>query len=69
MINIYSDNHQSTLNYLKDTEVNIHNILIMAGNFNIRDSNWKSSYSFYSIHSDTLLKIVDFFDLKLFLPI
>jgi len=38
MINIYSDDYQSALKYLKDTEVNICNVLIMAGDFNIRDS-------------------------------
>ena len=38
MINVYSNNYQSASNYLKDTEVNLHNVLIMAGNFNIRNS-------------------------------
>jgi len=38
LINIYSDSSQSVLKYLKNTEVNIHNIIIMMGNFNIRDS-------------------------------
>ena len=38
MINIYLDNNQTALKYLKDTEANIHNVLIMAGNFNIRDN-------------------------------
>jgi len=38
LINIYSDLLQSALKYLKDTKVNIHNVLIMTGNFNIRDS-------------------------------
>ena len=37
LLNIYSDFNQSALKYLKDTEVDIHNILIMTGNFNIRD--------------------------------
>ena len=37
----------------------------MVGNFNIRDSNWNSSYSFYLIHSDTLLDIANSFDLKI----
>jgi len=31
MINVYSDYYQSALNYLKDTEANFHNVLIMAG--------------------------------------
>ena len=38
MINVYSDNNHLALKYLKDTKANIHNILIMAGDFNIRYS-------------------------------
>ena len=38
MINIYLDDNHSALKYLKDTEANICNVLIMADNFNIRDS-------------------------------
>ena len=37
LINIYSDLSQSALKYLKNTEVNINNVLIMTGDFNIRD--------------------------------
>jgi len=36
-MNIYSDASYSALKYLKNTEVNINNLLIMTGNFNIRD--------------------------------
>ena len=36
-MNIYSDTSHSVLKYLKDTKVNINNLLIMTGNFNIRD--------------------------------
>ena len=39
MINLHSNDCQSALKYLKDTEVNIWNVLIMANDFNIRDSN------------------------------
>ena len=38
LINIYSDSSQLALKYLKDTKTNIHNVIIMTGNFNIRDS-------------------------------
>jgi len=38
IMNIYSDSLHSTLKYLKDTEVNILNLLIMTGDLNIRDS-------------------------------
>ena len=66
MINIYLDNNYLALKYLKDTKANIHNILTMAGDFNIRDSDWNLSYSFYSSHSDSLVEIVDSFNLNLF---
>jgi len=36
IINVYSDNCQSALKYLKDSEVNIWNMIIMAGDFNIK---------------------------------
>jgi len=38
MINIYLDSDQSTLKHIKDTEANLQNVLIMTGDFNIRDS-------------------------------
>ena len=38
LINIYSNSSLSALKYLKDTEVDIPNVLIMIGDFNIRDS-------------------------------
>jgi len=38
MIDVYSDTNQTALKYLKNTEANIHNVLVMAGDFNIRDS-------------------------------
>ena len=40
LMNIYSDASHSALKYLKDTEVNIWNLLIIAEDFNIRDSLW-----------------------------
>jgi len=53
------------LKYLKDTEANIHNVLIMADNFNIRDSNWNSIFPFHSVHSNLLTDIVESMDLCL----
>jgi len=38
IMNIYSDSSHTALKYLKDTEVNIENVLLMTGDFNIRDS-------------------------------
>jgi len=38
ILNVYSDSSHTALKYLKDTEVNIDNIVLMTGEFNIRDS-------------------------------
>ena len=69
MINIYSNNHQSVLKYLKDTKFNFYNVLVMASNSNIKDRYWNSSYPFHSTHSNVLFDIMDSFDLKLSYPI
>ena len=57
MINIYLDSFQSALKYLKDTEVDIYNVLIIIGDFNIRDSLWDPYYLHHSIYSDLLINI------------
>jgi len=68
-MNIYSDSSQVALKYLKNTKVNIWNILVMTSNFNIRDSLWDPSYPFHSSHSNLLFDIADFFNLGLSEPI
>ena len=69
IINIYSDDQQFILEYLKDTKVNLNNILIMTENFNIRNNNWNPSYSHRSTHVNTLREITDSFNLKLLMLI
>ena len=68
MINVYSNATQTALKYIKDTEANIHNVLVIAGNFNIRNSSWNLSFNFHSIHSDLITDIADFLDLILSNP-
>ena len=65
IMNIYSDSSHTTLKYLKDTEVNINNIVLMTGDFNIRNSLWDSIFPFHSSFSDDLIIIVDSFNLTL----
>jgi len=67
-MNIYSDSFHSTLKYLKDTEVNILNLLIMTGNFNIRDSIWDPSFPYHSAINNNLMIIADSFNLDLLIP-
>ena len=65
IINIYSDASHSALKYLKNTEVSINNLLIMTGDFNIRDSLWDSSFPYHSSISNNLIIIADSFNLEL----
>jgi len=65
LMNIYSDSSHSALKYLKDTKVNVINLLIMTGDFNIWDSLWDPSFSHHSSISDDLLIIADSFNLNL----
>ena len=57
------------LKYLKNTEINLNNILIMTGDFNIRNNNWNPAYLHYSIFADTLREIAISFNLELSTPI
>ena len=67
IIDIYSDDQQNALKYLKDIEINLNNVLIMTENFNIRDNDWDLSYSHHLVHTDILTEINDSFDLRLFI--
>jgi len=69
MINIYLDEQQLALKYLRDTEVNIHNILIITWDFNIRDRDRDLAYPHYLVHSNTFTYIADSFELRLFFPV
>jgi len=68
ILNIYSDSSHTALKYLKNTEVNIGNILIMTGDFNIRDHLWNPSFPHHSTISDDLFIIADSFNLSLSNP-
>ena len=65
MINVYLDSSQSALKYLKDTKVNINNILIITRDFNIRDNFWDPNFPYYSTYRDTFFEITDSFQLEI----
>jgi len=68
ILNVYSDSSHIALKYLKDTEVNIDNVVLMTGDFNIRDSLWDPTFPFHSSISDNLIIIAVSFDLTLSSP-
>ena len=67
-MNVYSDSSHTALKYLKDTEANIDNVILMTGDFNTRDSLWNFSFPFYSSIGDDLIIIADSFNLSLSSP-
>ena len=66
IINIYSDEHQTALKYLKNIKADLNNILIITRDFNIRDNDWNPIYFYYSVYTDILMEITDSFDLRMF---
>jgi len=64
-MNVYSNPSYSVLKYLKDTEINIHNLFIMTGDFNIRDSLWDPSFPHHLSISNDFIIIADSFNLEL----
>jgi len=65
LINVYSNLSQAALKYLKNTEVEISNILILTGDFNIRDHFWDLNFPYYSYYRETLFEIVDSLQLEI----
>ena len=68
IINVYSGSSHTALKYLKDTKVNINNVLVITGDFNIRDSLWDITFPHHSIISDDLMIVTDSFNLVLLSP-
>jgi len=66
LINVYLDEHQYVLEVLQDTPSALNNVLLMMGDFNIKDNDWDPSFPHYSLHSDDLLTIANSFGLDLF---
>ena len=64
ILNIYLDDHQSALKYLKNIEANTNNVIIMVDDFNIRDSNSDPHFPYHSIHADILSELADSFNLE-----
>ena len=64
-MNIYSDSSHTAIKYLKDTEFDLRNLLVIMEDFNICDSLWDPSFSHHSFISDNFFAIADLFNLFL----
>ena len=67
-MNVYSDLSQAALKYIKNTKVEISNVLILTSDFNIRDHFWDLNFPYHSHHRETLFKIADLLQLEIFKP-
>jgi len=65
LMNIYSDSSHTAIKYLKDMELDLRNLLIMTGDFNIHDSLWDPFFNYYSSISNDFFAIADSFDFSL----
>jgi len=60
IINIYSNDQQNVLKYLKNIEVNLSNIFIITGDLNIKNNGWNVKFingglNFFLFYSSFLL--------------
>jgi len=68
IINVYSDSNQTALGVLCNNIRNIGTTIMMAGDFNIRDSDWDPSYHHHHTQTNDLMIITDSLGLELSLP-
>ena len=69
IINVYFDSDQTALCFLSQNIINLDNIIIMTGDFNIRDSNQDPNFYYHSIHTKNLITIANSLGLGLSLPL
>jgi len=69
IINIYSDNNQSTLHALNQNIVNLNDTVVMTDDFNIRDNDWDPNYPYHSAHTEDFFTLAESLGLDLSPPI
>jgi len=65
IINVYSDSNQTALQVLCNNIRNVGKMLVMTGDFNIRDNNWDPNVHYHSTYTEDLMSIADSLDLDL----
>ena len=68
LINVYSDDLHTAVDFLSREALNISNLLYMSGDFNIRDAKWDPSVSLYPITGQSLKDLADYYSLVCCLP-
>ena len=68
LINVYSDDLHTAVNFLTKEALNIPNLLYMGRDFNIRDAEWDPSISLHSATGQFLRDLADSYNLVCFPP-
>ena len=63
LINVYSDDLHTAVNFLSREALNIPNLLYMGGDFNIRDAEWDPSVSLHPAAGQSLRDLADSYNL------
>jgi len=69
IINVYSNDNQSTLHFLNRNIIDLNNTVVMTDDFNIRDNDWDPNYPHHSVHTEDLLTLAESLGLDLSPPI
>jgi len=68
LMNVYSDDLHTAVNFLSREALNISNLLYIGGDFNIRDAEWDPSMSLHSTAGQSLRDLADSYSLVCSLP-
>ena len=63
LMNVYSDNLHTAVDFLSREALNIPNLLYMGGDFNIRDAEWDPSVSSHPAAGQSLRDLADSYSL------
>ena len=69
LVNVYSDDLHTAVDFLSREALNIPNLLYMGGDFNIRDAEWNPSVSSHPAAGQSLRDLVDSYSLMHSLPV
>ena len=67
LMNVYSNDLHTAVDFLSNTAPNIPHLLYMGGNFNVRDAEWDPSVSSHPAAGQALMDLADSYSLFFFL--
>ena len=69
LMNVYSDDLHTAVDFLSNTALNIPHLLYMGGDFNVRDAEWDPSVSSYPAAGQALMDLAESYSLVHSIPV